>query len=141
MAVVSFDKTAFLESYPEFATTATELLTASFNRAGLYCNNTARAVVTDLDVRTQLLWLLTAHIAVIFYGACGAPASQLVGRVSAATEGSVSVQTQYAAPEGTRAWYDQTKYGAAYWAASAPYRTTRYLAPTCAGRLSPFRRG
>ena len=58
----------------------------------------------------------------------GAPASQLVGRISSAAEGSVNVQTEYPL-DGTSSaqekYLAQTKYGVALWAAMAPYRTAR----------------
>ena len=101
--------------------------TAYFNEAGLYCDNTACSLITDEAKRLLLLNMLTAHIAAINSGIGGQPASPLVGRINSATEGSVSVQTENIYPPGTVQWYQSTKYGAAYWAATAQYRTMRYM--------------
>jgi hypothetical protein len=78
----------------------------------------------------MLLNMLTAHIAMMNSGitASSVPnggSSQLVGRISDATQGSVSVSADMgtAGPAGGSApWYQQTKYGAAYWQATAGYR-------------------
>jgi hypothetical protein len=59
----------------------------------------------------------------------GQQASPLVGRIDNASEGSVAVATQNDYPPGTPQWFQQTKYGSDYWAASAPFRTMRYRPP------------
>lgn len=129
MAVVVFDLAAFRARYPEFATVADLSITACFAEATLYCINDVSSVVLDLVVRAMLLNMLTAHIAAMNFGSNDARASDLVGRIASAGEGSVNVSAQYAAPAGSRAWYDQTKYGAAYWQASLRFRAARYIAP------------
>ena len=127
MAVVVFDPTGFVAQFPEFASLSTEVLTGCFSQATLFCNNTGASVVTDLSTRTQLLWLLTAHLAKLFYGTnCEAP-SDLVGRVALAKEGTVHVSADIGPPSGSAAWYNQTRYGAMYWAATVRYRTMRYV--------------
>ena len=75
----------------------------------------------------MLLGMVTAHIAALNAPLSGHPASTLVGRISSATEGSVTVATQNDYPPGTAQWWQQTKYGAAFWAASAQFRTARYV--------------
>lgn len=126
MPAVAFDTTAFVARYPEFATVPAPTLAAYFAEAGLYLNNTDASPVTDLGQRAVLLNMLVAHIAALNSGANGQEASQLVGRISSATEGSVSVQADMGAVPGSAAWYMQTKYGASYWTATASYRTMRY---------------
>ena len=74
----------------------------------------------------MLLNMLTAHIAALNAPLGGQPSSPLVGRVSNATEGTVTVATDNQYPPGSVQWYQQTKYGAAFWAASAQYRTAIY---------------
>jgi len=86
-----------------------------------------------------LLYLATSHIAYLSCpkdangnpAATGTEASQLVGRISNASEGSVSVATEYnvgSDMDQLSAYLDQTKYGAEYYAAISNYRTAVYLA-------------
>jgi uncharacterized protein DUF4054 len=121
--VVSFNPAAFVARYPEFVAVAVDTLSAYFAEATLYLNNTVTSPVQDLGMRAILLNMLTAHIAAL-------NASPLVGRIDSATEGSVTVHAAYAtAVSGSMAWYTQTKYGAAYWSATKPYRKFTYRAP------------
>lgn len=139
MAAVVFDYSAWVARYPEFAATvAAPLAAAYFAEAGLYCNNTDGAIIGDLKIRGLILNMLVAHIAAMNAPAPnGAPASSLVGRISSATQGSVTVQAQFDAPAGSAQWWIQTKYGAAAWAATAPYRTMRYV-PGYGRQMSPY---
>lgn len=128
MSVVAFDYAAWSARYPEFAQTVDANKAAEcFADACLYLDNTDCSIVKDVTNRARLLNMLTAHIAQISFGSSTQPISPLVGRVAGATEGSVSVTTAYAAAAGSRAWYDQTKYGAAYWQATVNYRNARYV--------------
>lgn len=128
MATVVFDYAAFILRYPEFSTVTEEVLQLYFAEAGLYCNNSDFSRVVDLAKRALFLNMLTAHIAAMNgSGVSGQGASPLVGRVSQAAEGSVNVQAAYSdAVPGSMAWFVQTKYGAAYWQASAQFRTMQY---------------
>lgn len=136
MAVVAFDIAAFRARYPEFSTVLDATLNAYFSEAGLYLSNTDSSVVADLTIRSMLLNMLTAHIASLNSGKNGQPPSGLVGRVAQASEGSVSVTADMGPPSGSAAWFLQTKYGAAFWQASAAFRSFRYIAgasrPSCA---------
>jgi hypothetical protein len=136
MAVVAFDIVAFRARYPEFASVPDATLVAYFSEAGLYLNNTDTSLVTDTGIRSTLLNMLTAHIAALNSGVNGQAPSDIVGRVSQASEGSVSVSADMGVVTGSAAWFLQTKYGAAYWQASAAFRTFRYVTgssgPTCA---------
>jgi Protein of unknown function (DUF4054) len=88
--------------------------------------------VTDIGQRQTLLGLLTAHIAQLFAPIGGVPSSNLVGRISSAGEGSVNVSVDFPQVAGAE-WYMQTKYGAAFWSATARYRMARYYpAPNAA---------
>lgn len=87
--------------------------------------------VRDAVQRELLLNLLTAHITFLMNGTNdGAgnitPPPGIVGRVSDATEGTVSVSAQFEGPAAAQ-YYLQTKYGALYWAATARYRTMLYV--------------
>jgi len=121
MSVVAFNSQAFLARYPEFSTLNVDLLSQYFVEAGMYCRNDGGGPIVDTAVLSMLLNMLTAHIAALNGGVNGLPAAQQVGRVSQASEGSVSVSLEMKTESGA-AWYMQTKYGAAYWQASLPYR-------------------
>lgn len=128
MAVVIFDPAAFKEAYPAFASVPDALLTEYFNIATLYLSNTDCSIVQDIAKRTTLLWLLTAHIAYLSGALNLVPGTPgLVGRVSSATEGSVSVSTEYPT-NPNNAWFLQTQWGAIFWQATLSYRSFRYRA-------------
>ena len=125
MAIVTFDNAAFVARYPQLATVTSDSLEACFAEAGLYLNNTDASIVSDVVERGLLLNMLTAHIATL--NAAIAAGGGLVGRVTSATEGSVTVTVDYGAVTNSQAWYAQTPYGANYWAATAKYRAMRYV--------------
>ncbi|CAE6857228.1 hypothetical protein R75461_07780 [Paraburkholderia nemoris] len=136
--VVTFDYPVWAIRYPELMASVPEpLAQAYFNEAQLYCDNTPLSPVHVLTIREQFLGMLTAHIAALNAPLTGQPSSPLVGRISNATEGSVSVQTQYDVPAGSAQWFAQTKYGAAFWAATAAYRAMRYV-PSPARDMDPY---
>lgn len=139
MAVVAFDPAAFRAVHPSFATLTDTQLNYAFMQAGLYVNNTDCSVVQDVAERALLLDLMTAHIAALTYGENGQGPRPLVGRVSSATEGSVSVQAAMDGVPGTAAWFMQTQYGAMFWQATAKYRIGRYVPPPV-GLPFPFNR-
>lgn len=123
MAVVTFDPAAFQSAFPEFASTSAATLTQYFNEAAaLYLNNTDGSPIQDATQRGFLFNYLVAHLA-----ALRDPNRVLVGRLTQASEGSVSVAADMGAVPGKAAWFMQTKYGAAYWQATAQYRTFHYL--------------
>lgn len=135
---VTFDFTAFKSFYPVFNACTEAQAQFWFDQAGLYCsNNTCNPAYPDGKLAT-LLYMLTAHVgwlsaprdAVGIPAATGTPA-QITGRTSSATEGSVSIQSDIGDTNGgspSQWWYMLTPYGQAFWAASAPYRTARYVA-------------
>lgn len=120
MAVVVFDPAAFVARYPEFTAIQEPTLQAYFAEATIYLDNSDQSRVGDITVRAVLLNMLVAHIAAL-------AATPLVGRISQATEGSVTVTSEMGPPSGSSEWFKQTKYGAAFWQAAAPYRTFQYI--------------
>jgi hypothetical protein len=92
---------------------------------------------SGLTQAPTLLGLLTAHVAYLFSmrDAQGRPSDSgiippppIVGRISSASQGSVSVQAEFDANQNPSAsWYLQTPYGAAYWSATAQFRTGFYV--------------
>jgi hypothetical protein len=139
--VVVFNFTEFTAIYPEFTTAGAPACQLNFSLATLNLSNCCGSPVTDPNIRQSLLYLLTAHLTLLFTP-CGANNNVppgIVGRVSSASEGSVSVSADFpSSPES--AWFLQTKYGAQFWQATAAIRTMHYIAPPqqCCGVLGPF---
>ena len=127
MSIVAFDSVGFLTRYPEFSGVSVPLLALYFGEAGLYCRNDGSGPVQDITVRTPLLWMLTSHIAELNTATSARGSSPLVGRISEATEGSVHVSTDLGPVSGSAAWFQQTKYGAAFWQASVRYRRAQFV--------------
>jgi hypothetical protein len=66
------------------------------------------------------------------------PPLGVVGRISDASEGDVSVSAQWEAPaNANQAYFTQTKYGADYWTYTARYRTALF-SPAPAGAYNPL---
>lgn len=130
MAVVTFDPAGFTARYPEFASIAVPTLQAYFDEAGtVYLNNTDASPIADTTLRSVLLNMLVAHLAALNSGVNGQAPQDGVGRVSQATEGSVSVTLDMGETTNAQAWFNQTRYGAAFWRATSSYRTWRYYTP------------
>lgn len=128
MPAVVFDPAAFKARYPEFAAVTDPTLAACFDEAGLYLSNTDNSPVQNLTRRATLLNMLTAHVAYIggLLSADGMP--RPVGRVSQASEGSVSAAFEGVPPTpGSGAWFQQSQYGAAFWQATSSLRGMRYI--------------
>ena len=137
MAIVTFVYADWKALYPQFDTTVIGVQAQNcFNQATLYCANTDAAIVPyepqlspPITARLDILYLLTAHVAQLQYGAVIGgtlvPAGPIVGRISSATQGSVSVSAEMKAPDSA-AWFMQTQWGASAGQAMAQYRTARY---------------
>lgn len=132
--VVRFVAAEFKAAYPEFAAVSDGSLLLCFTYATLLLNNSCSSMVCDANTRQTLLYLLTAHIAALFYGANGQIPSGAVGRVAKATQGSVSADLDMGETSRAQAWYLQTQWGALYWTMTGVYRQPLYVAPepTCA---------
>lgn len=137
MAVVVFDLAAFRARYPEFDTVSDALLNAYFIEATVYLNNTDTSPVSDVNQRAVFLNMLVAHLAAMDSGVGGQASSGLVGRVTSASEGSVSVSVDAGPSSSASWWYLQTPYGAAFWQATLSYRTIRYL-PGASPSMYPY---
>ncbi len=126
-AIATFDYGAWVVRYPEFQTLARSQVEAFFAEATIYHSNDGSGPVNNAEHQKLLLGMLVAHIASLNVGINGESASPLVGRISSASEGSVSVSVDLPGIPGTAAWYGQSKYGLAYWQATAGYRIARYV--------------
>jgi hypothetical protein len=127
--VVAFSYPAWAALYPEFNTTVSPSQAQEyFTLATSIHRNDGGWPVNDPTQQLSLLNMLTAHIAALLAPSNpGGTPSAIVGRINSATEGSVNVQAQYSTNVSQQmAYFVQTKYGAMYWVASAPYRTMRY---------------
>jgi Protein of unknown function (DUF4054) len=126
--IVQFNQDAFTTRYPEFAGIDPALIQAYWNEAQLYHANDGSGPVCNTTQQQSLLNMMTAHICALNAPLNGIPSATVVGRISNASEGSVSVATDLKIPEGSQLgqWLAQTKYGLQYWAATSSFRTMRY---------------
>ena len=138
--VVQFNYAQWAALYPEFSATVSQPQAESyFQQATTIHRNDGGGPVNNAATQLNLLNMLTAHIAQLMAPPqVGAQPSQIVGRINSASEGSVSVQAAYSNNVGQQmAWFIQTKYGAMYWAAAAPFRTMRYIPNLNRGVVGP----
>jgi hypothetical protein len=138
LGIVQFSASEFVTAYPEFAginAATPAALTNNFAVAELLLNNSCGSRVQDANQRQTLLYLLVAHLTLLSNGSNDGlgnvqPPVGIVGRIASATEGAVSVASEFEAPpNASQAYFIQTKYGALYWTLTARYRTFVYLAP------------
>jgi hypothetical protein len=136
--IVSFNYAQWIALYGLTAVTEPQAQNY-FTIATTIHRNDGGGPVSDATQQLALLNMLTAHIATLFAPQSGGAASSgLVGRINSATEGSVSVQAAYSNNVSEQmAWFIQTKYGAMYWTATAPYRTMRYRPSKNRGVVGP----
>lgn len=142
--VVEFDPAAFRALFPQFVDPpyTDGILEMYFALATLILSNSCGSVVSDGTQRERLLNLLVAHLAVIT-PLTGAASPGIVGPISSASEGSVTVSSGFAATVARNAaWFAQTQFGFTFWQLTAPYRSMRYVAP-CTDGVGAFagRRG
>lgn len=127
-AQITFNFQQWSALFPEFSSTVNEV------QAGLYFavvgslhRNDGNGPVNDPATQTNMMYLALAHLCFLYLGTNAQPATQLVGRITSAAEGSVNVQTDYGQNvDQSQAFWIQTKYGALYWQMSNPYRRMRY---------------
>lgn len=143
-AVIPYEDADFKALFPEFSNCTPQQGQSWFLQAGALCANAAsnplvRQAGGSNWMLQQALYLLTAHIGYIDAprdqngnptGQQGAGSvSQVVGRISSASQGSVSVSTDMqAASTFSEAYFMQTKYGARYWELTKSIRTFQYFA-------------
>ena len=126
-AQATFSFSTFALRYPEFTSINPSVLQLYWDEATLYLRNDGSGPVQDPTRQAMLLGMATAHIAKLNAYMHDEEPSPLVGRIASAGEGSVNVSVENSYPPGSAQWWQQTKYGAAFWAATAPYRGFRYL--------------
>lgn len=130
MAIAAFDYAAWLARYPEFEgrVDAGRAALLFAEAGGLYLDNSDASPVQDAGRRLMLLNMIVAHLAALggSLEAGNAPTG-IVGRVTDATEGSVSVSVATDLEPGAAAWWSQTSYGLSFWAAMRRFRVARYI--------------
>jgi hypothetical protein len=142
---ITFDYNTWVLRYPEFSGVSQALAQLYFNEACLYVDNTGYGPITDPNMLTLILNMVTAHIAALnspksgdTYNSNGTEyGTSLVGRITDAQEGTVSVSAQMAEETEQAAWWNQTKYGAAAYKALLPFRTAIYLPSMRRRRFNP----
>lgn len=122
--VVEFDVAEFRGMYPNIKNTDTQLQFC-FMKAELFFNNTEQSCEKDINKRKIYLYLIVAHLATL--QAQVESGNTLVGRISSATEGSVSVSSDYGVLGRNEKFWAQTQHGAEYWALTALFRTGVYV--------------
>ena len=154
MPPVLFDAQAWQTRYPAlFGTLGAEGAQACFDQASLFLANDDTSPVKNPTRRAALLGLIAAHLAQLGFGSGSGSGSSvctggagdttasacaptqtpspeqpaLVGRITSARMGSVAVEADMGPVTAAQAWWAQTPYGAAYWAATAFLRTARYV--------------
>lgn len=133
-AIAVWSQSEFLEAYPNFKAVPAGTLQAMFNVATIYLRNDGTSPIRGVATQTALMYMLTAHLLQISFGPNGAGAVPgttdgapgLVGRISNASEGSVSVAADYPSTPNN-AWFLQTPYGASFWQATVNWRRGYYL--------------
>lgn len=125
MAAVTFDPVAFKARYPEFAAVNNTLLAEYFVDATMYLSNTDRPCADEAR-RLRLFNMLVAHIAYLAGAGTADGQPRPVGRLSQASEGSVSASFENTA-QASASWFQQSQYGAAYWQATKAMRSMRYI--------------
>ncbi|ECI2457650.1 DUF4054 domain-containing protein [Salmonella enterica subsp. enterica] len=131
MAIVVLDISKFRAMFPEFSNVADSILPFLFDQSTDYLNNSDYSLVEDAVKRERLLYLLMAHIAYVRYGdTSGNGGTGMVGRLSSASEGSVSVSSDAGQIEFRYMWYTQSPYGMDFWQATKVYRMANYY-PGC----------
>lgn len=125
MAKVVFDPVHFKEIYDEFASVSDAKLEWFFKKSEQILDNSECSCI-DEDTRQIMFYLLVAHYAQLQQQI--KDGNTAVGRVSSATEGSVSISLDFpTSAVGREKWFNQTPYGAEYWMMTAPYRTGLYV--------------
>jgi hypothetical protein len=127
--IVQFDFTRWSARYPEFTKPPFNVSSVQaqelFYDACLMLDNSCNSPVCDASIggeRERLLYMLTAHIAYL----SGPGSGQQVGIINSKSVGSVSVGYQVPQLPATAAWFAQSKYGFAFYQATAQYRLFRY---------------
>lgn len=124
--VFVFDPDAFKLAFPQFASYSNEQLMWFFESIEYIIDNSESSCIS-LKNRKRWFWLLVAHKAEL-QNRINSGNTGLVGRISSATEGSVSISTDYPIGSGAlEQWLKSTPYGAEFYAVTAAWRTALWV--------------
>lgn len=144
MAVAVFDYAKWAAMFPYMANVPGAAASGFFDIAELMFANNDCSPITDPDKRLTFLNYIVAHLARLAgYPSSGGGSTGpdgMVGRVSSATEGTVSISTDYGSVSLSAAWWLQTPEGATFWQLTKFLRGARYIAPP-PRNFGPARRG
>jgi len=140
MAVAVFDYAKWTAMFPYMAAVPEPVTAGFFTVAELLFANDDCSPIADTDKRLVFLNYIVAHLARLAGYPAGTGPDGLVGRISSATEGTVSIDSDYGAVRESQAWWIQTPEGATFWQLTRPFRTARYIAPA-PRYFGPARRG
>lgn len=128
--IATFSYPIWAQTFPQFSNVYEgQVLGLLLPVAESFCANDGSGPANDLNTQLNMINLLVAHLAQLFFGSTTQPLSPLVGRISSATQGSVSVVVEMPTTPDA-AWFNQTQYGAGFWAMSSIYRRFRVI-PGC----------
>jgi hypothetical protein len=137
MAQVVFDYGAWSTRYPELAgSVSSDLANLYFAEAQLYLSNDDCSIEQNISLRAILFNMLVAHIASLNVPVSDPAQARLVGRILTGTQGSVTV-TLAPLDGNVQDWFGQTRYGLAFWQATARLRTMQYV-PGRRRRFDPW---
>ena len=140
MAVAVFDYAKWTAMFPYMAAVPEPVAAGFFTVAELLFANDDCSPIADTDKRLVFLNYIVAHLARLAGYPAGTGPDGMVGRVSSATEGTVSIDSDYGTVRESQAWWIQTPEGATFWQLTRPFRTARYIAPA-PRYFGPARRG
>lgn len=133
MPAAVFDYDKWVAMFPYLADVPEPVATGYFAVAEMLFDNTDCSPIADPDKRLVFLNYVVAHLARLggYPAAAGStPAPDgMVGRITSATEGSVSISSDYGSVSENQAWWIQTPEGATFWQMTRALRTARYVAP------------
>lgn len=126
--IAQLDPNEWLKLYPMYDNLTIEQVDDLLIAATDFLENTVCSVVQDVEKRKRLIYLVAAHLAYLFYqdknGNGGA--GGLVGRLSSATEGSVSVGSTMSNVPFSAEFFLQSPFGFAFWQRTLVYRMGLY---------------
>jgi hypothetical protein len=135
--VVTFNATNFQAMFPQFNTVSDAILTNFvLPFAQQIVRNDGGGPVSDAVSQANLLNLAVAHICALLWGVNGQAPTPLVGRLTNATQGSVSLATEFTGYQND-AWYNQTPWGAMLVRMMRPFVSAKYY-PPYRGRRYPY---
>lgn len=137
--IVQFDWNTFKAAWPALEGIGTTLAQNYWDIATTMHRNDGGGPINKPTLQTQMLNALTAHLAFLFApkdqngnpSSSGTYSTGVVGQVTSATEGSVSVGVAALTAFNTAQaqWLAQTQAGSLYFAMTAGIRTFNYRPP------------